>query len=47
MRNIFVHNYDNINTAEAWNTLVDDIPELKSYCERVLLDMASDTNKSE
>lgn len=31
-----VHGYDTINLEIVWNTAIESIPELKSYCEEIL-----------
>lgn len=36
MRNKIVHGYDTINLEIVWNTAIESIPELKSYCEEIL-----------
>ena len=36
MRNVFAHDYHNMNVEETWNTIQTNIPELKSYCEVIL-----------
>ena len=36
MRNRIVHGYDTINLEIVWNTAVESIPELKSYCKEIL-----------
>jgi len=38
MRNIFAHNYHNIDYDAAWNTILYDIPILKSNCETIILE---------
>ncbi|MBQ9661594.1 MAG: DUF86 domain-containing protein [Oscillospiraceae bacterium] len=37
MRNIVVHHYGSIQLDIVWNTVLTDIPTLKSYC-KILLD---------
>ena len=32
MRHRIVHGYDSINLEIVWNTMVESIPILKSYC---------------
>lgn len=34
MRNIAAHNYGEIDVEILWETAVEDIPELKKYCEK-------------
>ena len=36
MRNRIVHGYDTINLEIVWNTSIESIPELKSYCNEIL-----------
>lgn len=36
MRNIFAHDYDNVNLDEAWRTITVDIPHLKGYCGEIM-----------
>jgi len=36
MRNLLVHEYEHVNNKEFWNTLINDIPSLKSYCLEIL-----------
>ncbi len=36
MRNIVIHDYDNVNIEILWNTLSIDIPTLKKDIERIL-----------
>ena len=33
MRNFFAHNYGSMDYERIWQTAIDDIPELKIYCE--------------
>lgn len=35
-RNFYVHAYGSIDIPSVWNTLVSDIPELKSECCKLL-----------
>jgi uncharacterized protein with HEPN domain len=37
-RNVYVHAYGSIDPEIVWKSLNDDIPELKSFCERILAD---------
>lgn len=36
MRNIYAHEYLNLNLDYVWNTATEDIPELRKFCESVL-----------
>lgn len=36
MRNIYAHEYLNLNLDYVWSTAVNDIPELRKFCESVL-----------
>lgn len=36
MRNIYAHEYENVNAEMVWKTISVDIPKLKIYCEKIL-----------
>ena len=36
MRNIVAHHYGSINLTIVWNTVIQDIPKLKAFCEERL-----------
>jgi uncharacterized protein with HEPN domain len=36
MRNVFAHDYDNMNVAQTWKTITIDIPQLKEYCGEIM-----------
>ena len=36
LRNVYVHDYENVDFEQAWLTLTKDIPELKMWLEQVL-----------
>ena len=36
MRNIFAHNYLGVNFVILWNTLNNDVPEIKEFFEDIL-----------
>ncbi|MBS6554492.1 MAG: DUF86 domain-containing protein [Clostridium sp.] len=36
MRNIAAHNYGELDTEVLWETVTNDIPELKIYCEAII-----------
>ena len=36
MRNRIVHGYDTINLEIVWSTVIESIPELKSYYKEIL-----------
>lgn len=36
MRNLFAHAYDSMDLDKIWETITDDIPVLKKYCESIL-----------
>lgn len=36
MRNIVAHSYGTIDPEVTWEVMTDDIPGLKSYCNRIL-----------
>ncbi|MBR1858981.1 MAG: DUF86 domain-containing protein [Selenomonadaceae bacterium] len=39
MRNIFVHEYEKIDFDRVWKNLTEDIPKLKEYLTKILLEM--------
>ena len=41
LRNFVAHEYGNIDIAELWNTIQEDIPVLQSYCKKILLQIHS------
>ena len=36
MRNLHAHDYENVDMEIVWNTLLEDIPELKHSLEKLL-----------
>lgn len=44
MRDIIDHDYDNINLAVAWTTILKDIKPLMDRCESMLRDAGVDLN---
>ena len=36
-RNFYIHNYGNVNLEYVWNTLIEDIPELKIACASIAI----------
>lgn len=36
MRNIIVHDYDNVNIEIIWDTLISDVPNLNRQIKRIL-----------
>jgi len=36
MRNLFAHDYSNIDIKETWNIIIVDVPELKDFCQKTL-----------
>ena len=36
MRNIAAHNYGEFDDLVLWETVTNDIPELKAYCEKII-----------
>ena len=36
MRNIAAHRYDSFDLGILWETVTDDIPELREYCELII-----------
>ena len=35
MRNIVVHHYGIVDAETLWDTIIDDIPKLKKFCENI------------
>ena len=35
-RNLVAHQYESLDRARIWEIITDDVPELKSVCERIL-----------
>lgn len=40
MRNIYAHEYLNLNLDYVWSTATDDIPKLGKFCEMVLKELS-------
>jgi len=36
MRNIAAHHYSKFDAKKLWETIYNDIPELKTYCEEII-----------
>ncbi|MBQ3336613.1 MAG: DUF86 domain-containing protein [Selenomonadaceae bacterium] len=36
MRNVFVHEYEEVNLESTWKDLTEDVPELKAQLEKIL-----------
>jgi uncharacterized protein with HEPN domain len=36
MRNIAAHHYGRFDVKKLWETITEDIPEMKAYCEEIL-----------
>lgn len=36
MRNLHAHDYENVDLEIVWNTLLEDIPELKQSLQKLL-----------
>ena len=36
MRNLLVHDYEGTDCSILWDVIENDIPKLKSYCEKIL-----------
>jgi len=36
MRNIAAHKYGSFDMTKVWETISEDIPELKMYCDRII-----------
>lgn len=41
MRNMFAHDYGSMDIERIWETAIEDIPQLKSFCEN---ELSFDTN---
>ena len=46
MRNIFAHNYLNVNYEEAWATITINVPELEKSCLLILSDLSINNENS-
>lgn len=46
MRNIFAHDYGQLDRRLVWNAVVDDFPVLKSFCREYAADHALDLDKA-
>ena len=44
MRNLLAHAYGEIDAEKLWDTVLNDLPSLKSFCDRYL---TQDANKAE
>jgi uncharacterized protein with HEPN domain len=44
MRNIFAHDYENVNISQTWTTITVDIPRLYVYCQEILRMEGNDRN---
>lgn len=42
MRNALAHNYENMTMDRLWNTIHEDIPQLKTFCEAYLPKLLAD-----
>jgi uncharacterized protein with HEPN domain len=38
MRNIAAHNYGEIDLEVLWETIINDVPDLKEYCQKIILE---------
>lgn len=47
LRNIHAHEYEKIDFEGMWDTLNDDIPELRDNMSKILADMDDETQDSE
>ena len=36
MRNIVAHSYGSVDPETTWEIIIDDIPKLKAYCEKIV-----------
>jgi uncharacterized protein with HEPN domain len=41
MRNVFAHRYATLNVKTLWQTIIENIPVLKEYCEKILFQLRS------
>ena len=39
MRIVLAHNYESVIDEIVWETLIDDVPELKEYLENILINL--------
>ena len=37
MRNIVAHHYGSVDAETLWDTIFNDIPKLKKYCEKIIV----------
>lgn len=44
MRNLFAHAYDSMDLDKVWETAIDDIPDLKEYCEAIMQNQISNAD---
>lgn len=38
MRNIVAHSYGTVDPETTWEIIHDDIPDLKEYCQKIIID---------
>jgi uncharacterized protein with HEPN domain len=43
MRNVAAHDYENFDLVALWNTICNDIPALREYCEKILERLPDET----
>lgn len=36
LRNIYAHNYQGVDYDLAWETLIEDLPQIKKECQKIL-----------
>ena len=47
MRNIVAHKYGSISIEATWETVENDIPQLKEYCKEILETISSNTTTAD
>jgi len=45
MRNIVAHKYGNISVSTVWEAVLEDIPYLKDYCQRIALELLKEATR--
>jgi uncharacterized protein with HEPN domain len=41
-RNMLIHEYFGVDLQIVWNTVIDDLPQLKIYIEKIIVDTTGD-----
>ncbi len=47
MRNLFAHNYGQMNLSVIWSTATENIPQLKAFCEAEISKAAPENDNDE